>query len=75
MQGLYFELIIYKPYWLVVGFIYDLVVRSLLLSTLTFSLVIHGGLGFIISKHEVSQCDLGHEFLKPKYEFCLPSLS
>ncbi len=73
MQSLDFELIVYTPYWLVDGFTYDLMVRSLLLSTLTFSLIIHGGLGFIISKHEVNLCDLGHEFLKPKYEFHLLS--
>ncbi len=54
MQGLDFELIVYTPNWSVDGFIYDLVVKNLLLSTLIFSLVIHGGLGFIISKHEVS---------------------
>ncbi len=55
------------------GFLYDLLVKNLLFSTFTFSLVIHGGLG--ISKHEVSQCDLGHEFLKHKYEFHLLSQS
>ncbi len=57
------------------GFLYDLLVKNLLFSTFTFSLVIHGGLGLIISKHEVSQCDLGHEFLKHKYEFHLLSQS
>jgi hypothetical protein len=72
MQGLNFELIDYTPYRLVDGFSYDLMVKSLLLSTLTFSLIIHGGLRFIISKHEISSYDLGHEFLKPKYEFHLP---
>ncbi len=55
------------------GFLYDLVGRNPLLSTFTFSLVIHGGVGFIIAKHEVSQCDLGNEFLRPKYESHLPS--
>jgi len=54
MQGLDFELIVYTPNWSVDGFIYDIMVKNLLLSTLIFSLVIHGGLGFIISKHEVS---------------------
>ncbi len=53
MHGLDFEFIV-TPYWSMDGFFYDLVVRNLLLSTLTFSLVIHGGLGFIIAKHEVS---------------------
>ncbi len=53
MQGLNCELIVYTPYWLVDGFIYDLEVRSWLLSTFTFFLVIHGGLEFIITKHEV----------------------
>jgi len=72
MQGLDFELIVYTPYWSMGGFIYELVVSNLLFSTLIFSLVIHGGLGFIRAKHEVCQCDLGHEFLRPKYESHLP---
>jgi hypothetical protein len=54
MQGLDFELIVYTPYWLVDGFIYDLKVKSQLFSTFTFFLIIHGGLRFIIAKHEVS---------------------
>jgi hypothetical protein len=73
MQGLNFELIVYTPYSLVDGFIYDLVVRSLLLSILTFFLIIHGSLKFIIAKHKVNKCDLRHEFLSPKYESHLPS--
>jgi hypothetical protein len=53
MHGLDCELIVYTPYWLVHGFIYDPKVRNWLLLTLTFFLVIHGGLRFIITKHEV----------------------
>ncbi len=55
------------------GFTYDLQVKNQVLSTFTYSLLIHGGLGFIVTKHEVLQCDLGHEFLGPKYKFHLPS--
>jgi hypothetical protein len=72
MQGLDFELIVYTPYSSVDGFIYDLLVRSLLLSILTLFLVIHGGLRLIITKHKVNQCDLRHEFLRLKYESHLP---
>jgi len=54
MHGLDFELIVYTPYWSLDGFLYDLVVKNLLFSTLIFSLIIHGGLKFVIAKHEVS---------------------
>jgi hypothetical protein len=73
MQGLDFELIAYTHCQSMDGFIYDLQVKIRLLSTFTYSLLIHGGLGFIITKHEVGQCDLGHEFLGPKYKSHLPS--
>jgi hypothetical protein len=73
MKGLDFEIIVYTPYLSVDGFIYDLLVRSLLFSIFTFSLVIHGVLRFIIAKHKANQCDLRHEFLILKYEFHLLS--
>jgi hypothetical protein len=71
MQGLDFELIVYTPCRSMDGFTYDLQVKNRLFST--FTLLIHGCLGFIIKKHEVGQCDLGHEFLGPKYKFHLSS--